>query len=58
MHSALRIGLLPSMGVGAASRNKTVVMMSEDGDTALGNPRVSIECICRNLPSQEEEDED
>lgn len=34
MCSTLRIGLLPSTGVGAASR-KAVVMMSEDGDTGL-----------------------
>ena len=40
------------MGVGAASRNKAVVMMSVDGDTALGNPRVSIECICRNCQAR------
>lgn len=54
MLSTIRVGLLLSSGPCTASRNKDAVMMiSEDSDIGLHSEiRVSIECVCRGLPSQ------
>lgn len=59
MLSTVKVGSLLASGLCAASRNKDVVMISEDGDTGPhSETQVSTECVCRGLPSQVGEDEE
>lgn len=53
MLSTIRVGSLLASEPCAASRNKNVVMISEDGDIGPhSETQVSTECVCRGLPSQ------